>query len=642
MTHDTKDFQCTGTELYSHFIYLSRYSRWVEEKNRRETWDETVQRYINFFCERFPNLKNEIILLKEPIKSFKVMPSMRALMTAGPALDRDEVAGYNCAYLPVDNIKAFDEIMYISMCGTGAGFSVESKFTNKLPSIPEELFETDTTISVSDSRIGWASSFRELISLLYAGKIPKWDLSKLRPAGSKLKTFGGRSSGPEPLNELFKFTVEVFKKAKGRKLTPIECHDIVCKTAQVVIAGGVRRSALISLSDLSDDNMRVSKNGQWWTDNVQRALANNSAVYEQKPRFEIFLKEWQSLYESKSGERGIFSREASRKQVLKTERRNPDYEWGINPCSEIILRPNEFCNLTEVIIRSEDSLDDLKQKVKVATILGTLQSTLTNFRYLRKSWKDNCEDERLLGVSLTGIMDHPVLSNYKHPQIKSWLSEMKNEAIKTNKVWSKKLDIKPSAAITCVKPSGTVSQLTNTSSGIHARFSSNYIRTVRADAKDPLALLMRDSGFPCEQDVTNKNVLVFSFPIESPESSVLVEEMSAIDQLETWKVYQDYWTEHKPSVTIYYKDDEFMDVGSWVWKNFDCISGISFLPYSDHTYVQAPYQPVSKEEYCELKEKMPENVDWSALSLYERDDSTVSSHTLACSAGVCEVVDLIK
>lgn len=637
---DTKSFESTGTELYSYFIYLSRYSRWLEDKGRRETWDETVSRYINFFCNRFPEHKSEIMTLKGEIKSLRVMPSMRALMTAGEALNRDETSGYNCSYLPIDCIEAFDEIMYISMCGTGCGFSVEKKYIEKLPIVPSLEVDNDKIILVEDSRIGWASSFRQLLTYLYSGIIPSWDTSLLRPAGAKLKTFGGRSSGPEPLRDLFKFTVEVFTKAQGRKLTSLECHDIVCKTAQIVVAGGVRRSALISLSDLSDEEIQKCKSGAWWNDNVQRALANNSAVYDFRPSFEVFLKEWHSLYESKSGERGIFSRESAKKQAAKTERRDANQEFGINPCSEIILRPNQFCNLTEVIVRSTDSLEDLKDKVRVATILGTFQSTLTNFRYLRDIWRKNCEEERLLGVSLTGVMDHPILNSVSD-EAKRYLSEMKQVAIDTNKEWANKLGINQSTSITCDKPSGTVSQLTNTSSGIHARYAPFYIRTVRADKKDPLATMMKDLGFPCEQDVTNENVLVFSFPIKSPEGSVCASELGAIQQLEFWKMYQDYWCEHKPSVTIYYKDEEFLDVGSWVYKNFDSISGISFLPYSDHVYAQAPYQPISEEQYLSLLQKMPKDVDWSLLQVYETDDTTKSSHTLACSASGCETVDLV-
>lgn len=640
---DTKSFSSTGTELYSYFIYLSRYSRWLEDKNRRETWDETVSRYINFFIGRFPEFKDDLLALKEPIKSLKVMPSMRALTTAGPALDRSEIAGYNCSYLPIDCIEAFDEMLVISMNGCGVGFSVESQYTNKLPTVPHNLFKSNETILVEDSREGWGYAFRELMTNLYKGNIPDWNLSQLRPAGAKLKTFGGRSSGPEPLKDLFEFTVNTFQKAKGRKLTSLECHDIVCKIAQIVVAGGFRRSATLSLSDLGDETMREAKSGEWWTENVQRALANNSAVYNEKPSIETFMKEWESLYRSHSGERGIFSREASKKQVEKNERRHSEYEFGINPCSEIILRPNEFCNLTEVVVRSGDTLEDLKEKVRVATILGTFQSTLTNFKYLREEWKENCEEERLLGVSLTGIMDHDVMSNYYGDKslLPSWLTQMKQVAIETNKLWAEKLGIKQSVAITCVKPAGTVSQLTNTASGIHARFSPYYIRTVRADNKDPLASMMKDLGFICEEDVTNKNVSVFSFPIKSPDTSTCASGLSAIKQLETWKIYQDYWCEHKPSCTIYYKDDEFLEVGAWVYKNFDSISGLSFLPYSDHSYQQAPYQPISKEQYEELEAKMPKNIDWNLLQVYETQDSTKSSHTYACSAdGGCETVDL--
>lgn len=1021
------DFDITKTPQYSQFIHISRYSRWLEEEKRRETWDETVQRYIDFWISRFPEYEKNLKKYKKYIKQFKVMPSMRALTSAGPALDKHEVAGYNCAFTAVDNQKVFDEILYILMCGTGVGFSVERQYINKLPEVAEEFYDSDTTIIVPDSKKGWASSLRELISLLYSGKVPKWDLSRLRPAGARLKTFGGRSSGPEPLNELFEFTVNLFKKAAGRKLSSIECHDLVCKIADIVVVGGVRRSALLSLSNLSDDRMRLAKSGQWWIENQQRQLSNNSACYSEKPEFEIFLKEWLSLYHSKSGERGIFSLVAAQKKANENGRRDGSLIAGTNPCSEIILRIAQFCNLTEIVIRSEDTLEDLIEKAKVATIFGTFQATLTNFKYLRKVWKRNTEEERLLGVSMTGIMDHPILGT-ECDEAKEWLTKIKEICIDTNKRWAKKLDIAQSAAVTCVKPSGcrpkdsltctdqgiltleellenhgnnekwgdiegvgvyqenasvnkisktyvngisdiikirlsynlelestpnhkwfvkqrymrnklnkyidvnkwvradeikendildismeayrkesesvlntiekidfvkhssnkfefkqpkhmnpdlawligyfygdgclsenkfrirfmdnnisnlekvvkilkenfgiltninkasqernawilekgsvelyswmmknefnkekmliprkiresskesiiafyaglldsdgcisyqnekakfifttayddfakqlqnvawavglgvgrslnkegenfqnnkniwmltscsyqdkksiqtlkkhsqkaskvrnwvfedsqhslilgkvistkisenpietfdievenkhwyyagcvkshnTVSQLVNSSSGIHARFSDHYIRRVRIDKKDPLCEFMIAKGFPGEQDVMNSQAWVFEFPIKSPQNSTKVNEETALEQLKIWKQYQDYWCEHKPSCTVYYTDNDFMDVGSWVWKNFDEISGISFLPYSDHVYRQAPYEAISAEKYAELSKKMPEEVDWTSLSDYEKEDSTKASKELACSAGVCEVVDLL-
>ncbi len=639
------DFTQTGTPLYSQFIHLSRYSRWLEKEKRRETWDETVTRYIDFFIRRFPELKEEIQECKKYIKNFKVMPSMRALMAAGPALEKDEVAGYNCSYVAIDHPRAFDEILYILTCGTGVGFSVERQFVSKLPEVAEEFYETETVIHVRDSRIGWAKAFRELISLLYAGQIPQWDLTKIRPAGARLKTFGGRASGPDPLNQLFLFTIDLFKRASGRKLNSIECHDLVCKIADVVICGGVRRSALISLSNPSDDRMRLAKSGQWWIDNSQRALSNNSACYTEKPSFEVFLKEWNSLYESKSGERGFFSRTACEKQIKRNGRREVVEGVGCNPCSEIILRSAQFCNLSEVILRPEDDLETISEKVKVATIFGTLQSSLTNFRYIRNIWKKNCEEERLLGVSLTGIMDHPVLGDPaadNHEKLAEWLTQLKEVAIKTNKEWSQKLGVNQSTAITCVKPSGNVSQLTNTSSGIHPRYSKYYIRTVRADSKDPLAQFMKERSFPCEQDVMNSNNLVFSFPVKSPNSKYYANTVGALNQLTLWNLYQIHWCEHKPSCTVYYTDDEFLEVGSFLWNHFDEISGVSFLPYSDHVYQQAPYQPVSEEKWKEFCEKMPEEIDWNDLKSFEKEDTTKSSHTMACTGGVCEIVDLTE
>ncbi|MHA2427753.1 MAG: ATP cone domain-containing protein [Candidatus Hermodarchaeia archaeon] len=635
-------FDIVGTKNYSQFIHLSRYSRWLEEEGRRETWEETTHRYVEFFANRFPKLKDEILDLQKYILNFKVMPSMRCFMTAGKALEKDEIAGYNCSFVNIDNIRAFDEILYVLMCGVGVGFSVERQHVNKLPEIAESFYNSETTIVVPDSKIGWATSFRELISLLYGGKVPKWDLSRLRPAGARLKTFGGRSSGPQPLDNLFRFAVNLFKKAAGRKLNSIECHDLVCKIADIVVVGGVRRSALLSLSNVSDDRMRMAKSGQWWLENKQRRLANNSACYTEKPELEVFMKEWSSLYESKSGERGIFNRISASKQVMKNGRRILGYDWGTNPCSEIILRSCELCNLSEIVARPDDTLEDLKEKAKIATIFGTLQSTLTNFRYLRKIWANNTEEERLLGVSITGIMDHKTLSNPENSHLKRWLTELKDVCIETNKEWAEKLGIEESTAITCVKPSGTVSQLCNTASGIHARHSEYYIRRVRIDRKDPIGEFMRNNGFPNEVDVMNNENYVFEFPIKAPPNSLVSKDVSALKQLEIWKTYQDHWCEHKPSCTVYYTDDEFMAVGAWVWTHFNDISGISFLPYSDHIYDQAPYESVSEEQYKELREKMPSNIDWMKLKEFEEEDNTTGSQTYACSGGSCEVVDLVK
>lgn len=631
-----ESFSQTSNPQYSQYIALSRYARYRDDLGRREVWPETVARLADFWREKLGDeYEEEIKQSAEAIENLEVMPSMRSLMTAGKALDRCNVAGYNCSYTAIESPRDFDEILYILLNGTGVGYSVERQYVSKLPEVAESFHKTDTVIHVADSKLGWAKAFKELLSLLWNGEVPQWDLSKVRPAGARLKTFGGRASGPGPLDSLFRFSVDLFKKAAGRKLTSLECHDLVCKIADIVVVGGVRRSALISLSNLSDDRMRNAKSGQWWQDNPQRALANNSYVATEKPDYEVFLEEWMSLYKSRSGERGIFSRVASQRQAEKTGRRNAEQEFGTNPCSEIVLRNKQFCNLTEVVVRPEDTLKTLKNKVRLATILGTFQSTLTDFRYLRKKWKENTEEERLLGVSMTGIMDHPVMSG--GDQLKEWLRELKQVAIETNKEYAEKLGINQSTSITAVKPSGTVSQLVDSASGIHPRFSEYYIRTVRADKKDPLATFMIDKGFYAEEDQMNPSNWVFHFPMKAPESCVTAENMGAIEQLSLWKTYQDEWCEHKPSMTCYYTDDEFMRVGQWVWENFNDISGVSFLPVSDHVYAQAPYMPVSKEEYEEWVNKMPKNVDWTELEQYEKEDNTVSSQTLACVGGSCEI-----
>ena len=628
---------------YQEFIHLSRYSRWLPKEGRRETWRETVTRYFDFFQEHLKqsckysldkSLREE---LEDAVIHLKIMPSMRCLMTAGEALKRENIAGYNCSYVAVDRPQAFDEILYVLMNGTGVGFSVERQFVSNLPTVADEFHPSDTTIVVQDSKMGWAKAFKELVAMLYHGQIPKWDLSKVRPAGAPLKTFGGRASGPEPLRRLFEFTKEIFQNAHGRKLSSIECHDIVCKTAEIVVVGGVRRSALISLSNLSDDRMRVAKSGQWWIDNGQRALANNSACYTEKPDIGIFMDEWKALYDSKSGERGIFNRESAKKIAEKNERRDVGHDFGTNPCSEIILRSREFCNLSEVVVRPEDTEHTLLNKVRLATILGTFQSTLTNFKYVSKDWKKNCIEERLLGVSLTGIMDNKWTAG-KLPGLDVLLKNLKQISVDTNKEWSEKLKINQSAPITCVKPSGTVSQLVDSASGIHARHNPYYIRTVRGDKKDPLTKMMIEQGFPAEDDVMKPNdTTVFSFPIKCSPDAVFRQDLSAIEQLELWKTYQVHWCEHKPSVTISVKEEEWIDVGAWVYKNFDLMSGVSFLPYSEHTYKQAPYQDCNEKEYKDLMNKMPTSVDWNKLSQYEKSDMTVGSQELACSAGSCEI-----
>jgi len=638
---------------YQQFIHKSRYARWLDDEQRRENWDETVSRYTNYMRNQVRGKHNyemtdtDLFDIEQAILSQDIMPSMRAMMTAGPALARDNICGYNCSYIPVDSPRSFDECMYILMCGTGVGFSVERENVEKLPIVSDTMHDTDTVIKVGDSKPGWAKSLRELIALLYAGQIPKWDLSAIRPSGARLKTMGGRASGPKPLNDLFTFTVKLFKKAKGRRLFPIECHDLMCKVGEVVVVGGVRRSALISLSNLGDEQMRHAKTGEWYDEpdrgifrDGQRGLANNSVAYKGKPEIGIFMREWLALYDSKTGERGIFNREAADKQVARNGRRETGHMWGTNPCSEIILRPYQFCNLSEVVVRESDTLDSLKRKVRLATILGTLQSTLTDFKYLRKVWKDNTEDERLLGVSLTGIMDHSVLS--KSVDSPRWLEEMRQVAVDTNKEYAERLGIPQSAAITCVKPSGTVSQLVDAASGIHARHNDYYIRTVRADNKDPLTQFLKEQGVYSEADVTKPDTTtVFSFAMRSPDAAVTRTDMSAVEQLELWKTYATHWCEHKPSVTITVKEHEWMQVGSWIYDNFDVASGVSFLPHTDHSYQQAPYQDIEREEYLEWQERFGAfKIDWDALSEYEKEDNTSGSRELACTADSCEVVDL--
>ena len=638
---------------YQQFIHKSRYARWLDNEQRRENWDETVSRYTNYMRNQVRGKHNyeitdtDLFDIEQAILSQDIMPSMRAMMTAGPALARDNICGYNCSYIPVDSPRSFDECMYILMCGTGVGFSVERENVEKLPIVSDTMHDTDTVIKVGDSKPGWAKSLRELIALLYAGQIPKWDLSAIRPSGARLKTMGGRASGPKPLNDLFTFTVKLFKKAKGRRLFPIECHDLMCKVGEVVVVGGVRRSALISLSNLGDEQMRHAKTGEWYDEpdrgifrDGQRGLANNSVAYKGKPEIGIFMREWLALYDSKTGERGIFNREAADKQVARNGRRETGHMWGTNPCSEIILRPYQFCNLSEVVVLESDTLDSLKRKVRLATILGTLQSTLTDFKYLRKIWKDNTEDERLLGVSLTGIMDHSVLS--KSVDSPRWLEEMRQVAVDTNKEYAERLGIPQSAAITCVKPSGTVSQLVDAASGIHARHNDYYIRTVRADNKDPLTQFLKEQGVYSEADVTKPDTTtVFSFAMRSPDAAVTRTDMSAVEQLELWKTYATHWCEHKPSVTITVKEHEWMQVGSWIYDNFDVASGVSFLPHTDHSYQQAPYQDIEREEYLEWQERFGAfKIDWDALSEYEKEDNTSGSRELACTADSWEVVDL--
>jgi len=626
---------------YSRFIGLSRYARWLSKEKRRETWAETVDRYFLFMGEHLEEKYSYKIPkalrqdLREAVYDLEIMPSMRALMTAGPALKRCNVAGFNCSYLPIDHPRAFDELLYILMCGTGVGFSVEEENVKKLPEVNEVLETCETTIMVDDSKQGWAKALRQLISLLYAGQIPSWDLSKLRPAGARLVTFGGRSSGPDPLDDLLKFAVSIFKGAQGRQLTSLECHDVCCKIGEVVVVGGVRRSALISLSDIKDIRLRDAKTGEWWRTEPQRSLSNNSAVYTRKPDMSLFFDEWHSLYNSKSGERGIFNRDSVKKHLrANVARREPDHPFGCNPCSEISLRPYQFCNLTEVVVRPKDNPEDLERKVRLATILGTFQSTLSDFKYLRKIWTKNTEEERLLGVSMTGILDNAQMASL---DAKDCMLALKEKAVETNKEFAKKLGIEESAAITCVKPSGTVSQLVDSASGIHPRHAPWYIRRVRGDKKDPLTKFMIDQGFPQEDDLFNSHSVVFDFPMSSPKSSLTRNQINATDHLELWKAYQVYWCEHKPSATISVHESEWLQVGAWVYENFDHISGVSFLPFEEHTYKQAPYEEITEDEYKELLGKMPKKVNWDGLQEYEKEDTTVGSQELSCAAGFCEI-----
>ena len=633
---------------YEKFIYVSRYARWIEAENRRETWDETVTRYMDFMRDTLYKSGTPVLDTKlydelwNSIYNFEVLPSMRCLMTAGPALERCNVAGYNCAYMPIEHIRCFDETLYILMCGTGVGFSVERQYISRLPTINEHFEQSDTIIVVSDSKAGWAKSVRELISLLYSGQIPKWDISGLRKAGARLKTFGGRSSGSDPLVKLFNFLVQTFTAAAGRKLNSLEVHDIMCMIGECVVSGGVRRSALISLSNLSDPRMRDAKMGGWYVDNPQRSIANNSWCATEKPDIGIFMDEWSSLYASKSGERGIFNRVAAQKKAASNGRRDSTFEFGTNPCSEIILRPYQFCNLTEVVVRPEDTIDTLTNKVRLAAILGTFQSTLTDFKYLRSKWKVNTEEERLLGVSLTGIMDNKIMANKETKNyLDVSLNTLKTKVVEVNKDYTQQLGINQSTATTCVKPSGTASQLVNCRSGIHAGHSAYYIRNVRCDITDPMCQLLLDQGLPNEIDGTNPNVVVFSFPIKTPDHTVLRKDLTALQHLELWKIYQDHWCEHKPSITVSVREHEWMEVGAWVYKNFDDMSGISFLPYSDHEYTQAPYQEITEEEYNERVKAMP-SIAWERLSEFELEDSTIGSRDFACSGSdVCEIVDLI-
>ena len=641
---------------YQSMIHLSRYARWDDEAGRRETWDETVHRYFDFFVPHLDEnhgaaiTSEELFSLRDGIQNLDVMPSMRCLMTAGPALSRDHIAGYNCAYRPVNDIRAFDEILFILMCSTGVGFSVERQYVNQLPAVPERLDESGITIAVRDSKRGWAEGYRELLGLLYAGRIPNWDMSAIRPKGARLMTMGGTASGPDPLIELFTFTVRMFQGAVGRKLTSLECHDLVCMIGECVVVGGVRRSALLSLSNLSDQRMRDAKSGEWYELTPWRRISNNSVAYTETPEVGQFMEEWMSLYQSKSGERGIFNREAAREQAMRSGRRKGytgngtgqiPIEFGTNPCSEIILRPSQFCNLSTIIVREEDDANTLEEKVRMAAILGTWQSTLTKFRYITKAWQENCEEERLLGVSMTGIMGNHLLNGRGTPKgnLMDLLEHLKNVAVTTNKEWAERLSIPQSTAITCVKPEGTATQLVGVDApGIHPAWSEHHIRRVREDKDGPVAQMLVNQGFPYEVDLHNAQNLVFDFPVHASPGNVFRKDITAIEQLEHWKIFQDHWCEHKPSITVYAREREWPAVGGWVFDNFDQMSGVSFLPYSDHVYKQAPYEEITSAQYERLADAMPADIDMAIeLGRYENEDHTTSSHELACSAGHCAV-----
>ena len=630
----------TIRDPYRNFIALSRYARWNEEEQRRETWTETVDRWVQFMDKKVDILPEDLAEVREAILNHEVMPSMRGLMTAGPALERNNIALFNCSYSVVDSLRSFDEILYILSHGTGVGFSVEKQYVNKLPEVAETFVESDTTIVVADSKEGWQKAFRELLALLWAGQLPNWDISKVRPRGARLKTFGGTASGPGPLVELFEFATRLLYDARGRKITPLEAHDLVCKIGDVIVSGGVRRSALISLSDLGDTEMAHAKSGAWWENNGQRALANNSAVYEHKPSMDVFMTEWKALYDSKSGERGVINRQAMQRQAASTGRRDESIIYGTNPCSEIILRPYQFCNLSEVVVHPDDTMEDLERKTRLAALIGTWQASFTDFKNIRKVWKNNTVEEALLGVSMTGVFGNE-LTNGSNKHLGFLLDELKHIAVSTNETEAERIGINPAAAVTCVKPSGTVSQLTGVSSGLHTWHNDQYIRTVRGSNDDPLTNFLKDVGIPAEPDVMNPDkTTVFSFPVKAPEGAITRKDLTAVEHLEMWLTYQRYWCEHKPSVTISVREDEWLEVGAWVYKHFDEMSGVSFLPYSEHTYQQAPYQDVTPEVYEEALQAMPESIRWGDLVFYEHDDNTTGSQELACSSGACEIVDI--
>ncbi|MDA0320449.1 MAG: recombinase [Proteobacteria bacterium] len=618
------------------YVYISKYSKFLHDQNRRETWAETVKRYKANVLDR--HLSNEMAeIIARAILNLEVVPSMRMLATAGPALDRDNVCGYNCAYKAITQPRDFSDALFILSSGTGMGYSVEKKYISQLPKVPSSVKMDEVSFTVQDSREGWQEAVQFAMEEGFLGNIYEYDLSLLRPEGAILKTFGGRSSGPEPLRKTLNYINDLFKKAAGRQLTSLECHDLMCMIASCIVAGGVRRSAMISLGDIDDVEMRNAKNWSLGAFPEERHSANNSYVTNGTPSKEEFEAEWSAMVAGKSGERGIFNRASAKAQAEKFGRKVADF--GCNPCSEILLVDDgQFCNLSEVIIRADDDFYDLKRKVELATIIGTVQSTFTHFPALPKNWTDNCEEERLLGVSMTGIMDNP-LTNGVLAGLPGRLNELRNFAIDTNKKWAEKLGISAAASVTCVKPSGSVSALTGTASGIHSRWSDYYIRRTIQSNADPLTQLMIDEGIPHEPSATKPDLeTVFSFPIASPLGAVTNGTRSAIEQMEMWLTYQRNWTTHKVSATISVKSDEWDDLAKFVYDHFDEIAGVSFLPYDDHAYVQAPYEQISAEKYEELNLAFPISVNWSRLPEFEIEDTTKASQELACTGGACEIL----
>lgn len=625
---------------YQDFIFYRTYSRWNDDLGRRETWQETVDRYMSFMRKNVGDKLTfeEYQEIREAILKHEVMPSMRLMWGAGGPTARCNVSAYNCSYLAIKELRDFAETLYLLCSGTGVGFSVEKAAVDQLPVVQPQKGVPSKYFVIDDSKEGWAEALHDCLHALFNGEDAIFDFSQIRPAGARLKTMGGRAAGPQPLMDLLEFTKEVVLARQGKKLRPIDVHDIMTKIGEIVVAGGVRRSAMISLSDLEDAEVQHAKDGRFWEHSAHRALANNSAVYKQKPTREEFLSEWDALRKSGSGERGIFNRGSLTEQVPARRL----FEWngvvpalaGTNPCGEIVLKDKQFCNLTEIVARAEDTEETLLKKARIATILGTYQSTLTDFKFLSSEWKRNCEDERLLGVSITGQWDSPAV---RDEQV---LTRMKHVAQDTNSEYAKRFGINPSTAITCVKPSGTVGQLVNASPGLHARYSEYYLKRVRISVTDPLFKMLRDLGVPSHPEVgqgeSTANTFVLDFPIASPQGAVTADKLSAIAQLEHWLMMKRSWTEHNPSCTIYIKDGEWEQVRDWIYEHWDLVGGLSFLPYEDHVYELAPYTPISKEEYEKLASLFPK-IDFSVLTRYEKDDETTGAQELACVAGGCEL-----